>query len=391
MEMDPGMTFEPRGHARRVCVWRSCLRITFNFQPGPRHVGVDGLQEGEELLGVGALGRHGPIHHPGGNLQRGEQRCGAMNVLRSRGSSSPPCPGLERQRRLSPVQRLDLGLLIESQSLSPSPEGGDRPTTSISFASNFAIGGQLECVDLVRFQPSGRPHPLHLRRRHPHPRGHGPARPMGLPTGGECIVNSTISSILSCGIVIYGRARPERSPASPSPPRRTVPPCPHRRRLHPYLRGDPHIRHTIGRQQQRLRPLNLPMRRGPATATRLATLLVDQSSRRGAAQRRGAGDGSARIRPCETRRPSTPNGWSPRCRCPIRESSAAGGRPALFPDYPAVSATFLATEPIPRSVLEETAAVRQPCANCPPRRRRIPRRPGRPILPPGVPDPGSRR
>ena len=87
------------------------------------------------------------------------------------------------------------------------------------------------------------------------------------------------------------------------------------------------------------------------------------------------------------------HGWSPRCRCPIRESSAAGGRPApgCSTDYPAVSATFLATEPIPRSVLEETAAVRQPCANCPPRRRRIPRRPGRPIPPPGVPDPGSRR
>src|ERR1700704_2807631 len=27
-------------------------------------------------------------------------------------------------------------------------------------------------------------------------------------------------------------------------------------RLHPYLRGDPHVRHAIGRQQQRLRPLN---------------------------------------------------------------------------------------------------------------------------------------
>ena len=60
-------------------------------------------------------------------------------------------------------------------------------------------------------------------------------------------------------------------------------------------------------------------------------------------------------------------------------------------DSPAESATFLATEPIPRSVLEETTAVRQPCANCPPRRRRIPRRPGRPIPPPGVPDSGSRR
>lgn len=43
------------------------------------------------------------------------------------------------------------------------------------------------------------------------------------------------------------------------------------------------------------------------------------------------------------------------------------------------------------SVLEETAAVRQPCANCLRRRRRIPRRPGRPIPSPGVPDPGSRR
>ena len=99
------------------------------------------------------------------------------------------------------------------------------------------------------------------------------------------------------------------------------------------------------------------------------------------------------IKSCVTRRPSTPNGSSPRCRYPIPKSSAAGGRPApgCSTDYPAVSATFLATEPIPRSVLEETAAVRQPCANCPPRRRRIPRRPGRPIPPPGVPDPGSRR
>jgi hypothetical protein len=34
------------------------------------------------------------------------------------------------------------------------------------------------------------------------------------------------------------------------------------------------------------------------------------------------------IKSCVTRRPSTPNGSSPRCRYPIPKSSAAGGRPA---------------------------------------------------------------
>ena len=50
---------------------------------------------------------------------------------------------------------------------------------------------------------------------------------------------------------------------------------------------------------------------------------------------------------------------------PDPESSAAGGRPApgCSTDYPAVSATVLATEPIPRSALGVTAAVSQPCAN----------------------------
>ena len=61
------------------------------------------------------------------------------------------------------------------------------------------------------------------------------------------------------------------------------PPRPNRRRLHPDLRGDPHIRHTIGRQQQRLGPPNLPMRRGlrPRQGLQRFSLTVrhDQSSR----------------------------------------------------------------------------------------------------------------
>ena len=141
----------------------------------------------------------------------------------------------------------------------------------------------FECLDQVRFQTARGPHSLHRRRGDPRLRRHRPARPVGLAVrrGMPCQVHDLVDLLLrDCGLpATPGPDLPQLRQAllgEPGPPR------PNRRRLHPYLRGDPHVRHAIGRQQQRLRPLNLPMRRGlrPRQGLQRFSLTVrhDQSS-----------------------------------------------------------------------------------------------------------------
>jgi hypothetical protein len=93
------------------------------------------------------------------------------------------------------------------------------------------------------------PHPLRGRRGHPSLGGHRPARPVGLAVrrGMPCQINDLVDLLL----------RDRGFPATPGPDlpqlRQAVlgepgPPRPNRCRLHPYLHGDPRVRHTIGRQ-----------------------------------------------------------------------------------------------------------------------------------------------
>ena len=152
-----------------------------------------------------------------------------------------------------------------------------RPTTSISFSSNF---GSLDSLN-VSTRCGLSPRAAHTRCT---VAADTPAFAAIVrhdqwvwPSGVECLVRCTISSIFSCGIVDL-RPRPARtfpSFAKPSSANRAR----HARTVAgftPTCAAILDVGHTIGRQQQRLGPLNLPMRARSATATKLATLLVDR-------------------------------------------------------------------------------------------------------------------
>ena len=152
-----------------------------------------------------------------------------------------------------------------------------RPATSISFSSNFGSLDSLNVSTRCGFKPRA----AHTRCT---VAGDTPAFAaivrhdqwgLAVRRGMPCQVYDLVDLLLRDWRT-SGRAPARTFPsfAKPSSANRAR----HARTVAGFtdLRGDPHIRHTIGRQQQRLGPLNLPMRRGPATAKRPATLLVDR-------------------------------------------------------------------------------------------------------------------
>ena len=279
VQLESGVFVEPGPHALVLV-----SGVVVADQVYPKFVGdrlVDGAQELQEL-GMAMPGQALPDDFAGQHVQRREQRGGAVALVVVGHCGRPPF--LDGQRRLGAVQCLHGGLLVHTQH--------DRLLRRIEvqtdhvdqFLVELRVVGQLECLDQVRFEPARGPHPLHRRRGHPSLGGHRPARPVGLAVrrGIPCQVHDLIDLLL----------RDRGFAAAPGPDLAQLrqallgepgPPRPNRYRLHPYLRGDPRVRHTIGRQQQRLGPLNLPMRRGlrPRQGLQRFSLTVrhDQGSR----------------------------------------------------------------------------------------------------------------
>ena len=74
--------------------------------------GIDGVQENDELL-MPVAGHVSPDHRAIEDVERGEQRCGAVAFVIMGHRAKPPF--LERQTRLGPVKRLDLALSVEGR------------------------------------------------------------------------------------------------------------------------------------------------------------------------------------------------------------------------------------------------------------------------------------
>ena len=272
MQVESGMFVEPGPHALvlvgGVVVADQVHRKFFG------DLAVDRAQELHKL-GMAVPGQALPDNFAGQHVQRREQRGGAVALVIVGHRLGPP--RLHRQRRLGPVQRLHGGLLVHAQH--------DRLLRRIEvqtdhvnqFLVELRVVGQLECLDQVRFQTARGPHPLHRRRRHPRLGRHRPARPVGLAV--RCAMPCQVHDLVD--LVLWDRGLA----ATPGPDLAQLrqallgepgPPRPNRRRLHPYLRGDPHVRHAIGCQQQRLGPLNLSMRRGLRPRQGLQRFLVDR-------------------------------------------------------------------------------------------------------------------
>ena len=203
-------------------------------------------------------------HRAGQHVQRGEQgrRPVALVVVGHR----PRPPGLDRQRRLSAIERLDLGLLVHAEDHRLLGRVEVEPHNVNELRLELRVGGELEGLDAVRLDPTSRPHSLHRRGGHRRPLGHRATRPVRLPR--RRLTQREPDDLLDL------RGRDRRAPAPTRPDRREVlepilrkplPPRPHRHRRDPDLRGDPRVRKPIASHQQHPGALHIPVRRGLRT------------------------------------------------------------------------------------------------------------------------------
>ena len=115
----------------------------------------------------------------GGDLQRGEQRGGAVadvvmgGLLRQAGS--------HRQDRRGPVQGLDLRLLVDAQHDRVLGRVQVEPDDVADLRLQLRVGGELERLPPPRLQPPLAPDPRHPHIRDPQLAGQQPARPVRHP------------------------------------------------------------------------------------------------------------------------------------------------------------------------------------------------------------------
>ena len=113
------------------------------------------LEEGQELL-VAVLLLAQPGHFPGRDLERGEQRGGAVADVVV--SALLVVPWLHRQRLLGPVQRLDLRLLVHTQHDCVLRRVQVEPDDVGDLGDQVGVSGELERVGLPRLNPVLFPH-----------------------------------------------------------------------------------------------------------------------------------------------------------------------------------------------------------------------------------------
>jgi len=173
MQLETGMLFQPGLHLGRLVggvVVEDQVDVA-GFFHGP----VDAAQETQELLGT--VTRHAfPDYEARLDVQRGEERGGAIAlvVVGHRGRA----PLLQRQPRLGPIQRLDLGFLIDAKY--------DRAIRRIEIEADDLgdlfleqrVVRDLEPFHDVRLQPGIGPYAPHAGGRYTHRFCHRGAAPM---------------------------------------------------------------------------------------------------------------------------------------------------------------------------------------------------------------------
>ena len=148
-------------------------------------LGVDPLdpaKEREEVdRGVARTGLHGDL--AGRYVERGEQagRAVALVVV----GVALDLAGSERQHRLGPVERLDLGLLVDAQHDRPLGRRQIQPDHVADLGLELGVGTEFEGLDPVWLQPGLGPDALDRRDRHADPGGDPSRAPVGRPVGGR--------------------------------------------------------------------------------------------------------------------------------------------------------------------------------------------------------------
>ena len=140
-----------------------------------RHGALDGGEEAQELLVAVALhatADHRAVERIEGSEQRG--RAVANIVVRDGAGLAR----LERQAGLGPVQRLDLGFLVDREDQSMLGRSDIQADHVLELGGEVGIGRALEGAQAMGLQLVSLPDALHRAQRHAHRLGHGAAGPM---------------------------------------------------------------------------------------------------------------------------------------------------------------------------------------------------------------------
>ena len=163
-------------------------------------------------------------------------------------------PRLHRQRLLGPIQRLNLGLLIDAEHDRVLGRVQIRPDNVGDLGDQLGIGRELERFGPPRLHPVMPPGPQHRRGIHPQMIGQQPRRPMRHTEPGRRRCQRSGQDFGP----VYG-PWPSRAPLilQPSYSRAhiPVPPADHRRTRHPDLSGDLSVGDSIGGEQHDPGPL----------------------------------------------------------------------------------------------------------------------------------------
>jgi hypothetical protein len=173
MDMKPRMTSEPGAHGRRL-VSPVVVHHQMHVQLRGK-VGFDRTQELQELSAAMA-----PVQladdSSGGDIQGREQRRGAMAFVIVR--TALGYAGGQRQNRLSPVQCLNLALLVHSQHHGLGRRIEIQTNNVTRLGNELRIGRQLEGFLTMGQQAKCTPDSTHGRLRQTALASHGARAPM---------------------------------------------------------------------------------------------------------------------------------------------------------------------------------------------------------------------
>ena len=139
---------------------------------------VDGAQKAQELLMT--MAAHAFADDlAGGDVERREQgrRSVSLVVVGHRAGAAL----LQRQSRLSTIERLNLALFVDRQHQRLVRRVEIKPDTVLNLLTELGIVGQLEAARQMRLEPMRRSDALHARMAQDDRLGHFAQRPVGAP------------------------------------------------------------------------------------------------------------------------------------------------------------------------------------------------------------------
>jgi len=208
------------------------------------------VEEGEQFDGS-VLGRGPGRDDAGGDLECGRQ--GERGVALVVVGVAFDLPGPEGQHRQRPIERVDLGLLVDREDDRPRGRAEGEPHDVGHLRHELGILAELERLGPMRLEAAVRPDPQDGVRAHPHRLG----QPTGAPAGGSLRRRQGRGHDALAGLPAI-----DRQPTGP----RTIdeaeqaafpnaaPPQPERRDGDAEFASDRHLGDPFGRSQDDLRP-----------------------------------------------------------------------------------------------------------------------------------------